>query len=173
MVIASSDLYGIDKQIKLVQDYLEMSLAEVWAGSIRIYGRAIETERNGAKHLEFWDSKKDYLEMFINDKGSAVIGFKVNTREVNNNRLKAIVDIIFTINITECLVTPNYLDEKAMMQAYKIVQNCGYVEGVTGLKVGIDEVFSGYETENIKHRDMAPFHIFSFTTQIEYFEATC
>ena len=173
MVIAPSSLYGIDKHIKRVQDYFEEKFADVWSGTIYIYGRAIETELDGSKTLEGWEKANNYVPLFVNDKQSATIGFKVNDRLINDNRLKASIDIIFTVNVKEVERNVEYLDEKALMNAYKIVGNCGLLEGVTDIKVGIDEVFAGYDTEKIKHRDMSPFHVFSFTTQIEYFGNLC
>ena len=173
MVIAPDNLHGIDKQIKRVQDYLSDSFADIWANTIAVYGRAIETEGTNGKVLEVWTGKKDYKQLFINDKQSAVIGFKVIDRNIDSDRLKATVDIIFSVNVNDVLGTNEYLDEKVLMQAYQMINKCGYTEGVTEIKTGIDNVFAGYYTENIKHRDMAPFHIFSFTTQIEYFASIC
>ena len=173
MVVAPDNLYGIDKQIKRVQDYLNDKIADIWAGNICVYGRAIETERDGVKVLENWTENNDYKQIFVNDRYDAVIGFKVNEREINENRLKASLDIIFTVNVKEVLGVFDYLDEKVLMDAYKIVNGCGLIENVSAVKVGIDNVFTGYDTEKIKHRDMSPYHVFSFTTAIEYFESVC
>ena len=173
MVIAPTNLYGIDKHIKRVQDYLDSKLADVWHGDISIYGRAIETQLKETKILEVWTSKNDYKQLFVSDRSAAVVWFKVNNRAVDSHRLKADIDIIFTVNVKDVEGSSDYLDEKAIMNAYKIVSNCGLIENVTGIKTGIDNVFAGFDTEKIRHRDMSPFHVFSFTVQIEYFEKLC
>jgi len=173
MVVAQTNTYGIDKQLKRVQDYFDEKFASVWDGTIIIYGRAIETTENDAKRLEVYTDKNDYQRLTINDRISGSIVFKVNDRLIDENRLKAGIDVIFMVNVKDVEGTGVYMDEKALMNAYKIVSNCGLLENVTDIKVGIDAVFSGYDTEGIEHRDMSPFHVFSFTTQLEYFENLC
>lgn len=172
MIIAPEHIYGIDSQINLIQRDIDERLSDLWKGSLKVYGRAIVTEKDETKRLEFWNGT-DYKELLVDDRTDASVGFKINSRPIESDRLLSEIDIIFTVNVTNISTERTYVDEKVLIQALNIINLCGYCGQVTAIKIGVDEVFNGFETENIKHRDMAPYHIFSFSTNIEYYSNIC
>jgi hypothetical protein len=173
MIFAPTNIHGIDYQIYLIQYYLESKMPNVWACNKAVYGRCHETERSGTKRLEVNVNGKEYSEPFVNDKHSVVVGFRVLSRSVTNYKLTATIDAIFTVNVFDALGTTDYNDEKVLMQAYDLVNNCGLVRNITDIKTGVDSVFSGLNVENIKHRDMAPMMVFAFTCEIDYTQELC
>lgn len=173
MIYAASTLVGIDYQIYLLQFYLQDALDAIWTCEKSIYNRLYETERNGTNRLEANIGKRDYVEPFVNDNKSCVVGVRVNDRTIDNHRLIAGVDIIFTVNVQDALGTKEYQDEKVLMQAYRVIRACGLVNNLTEIKTGIENVFTGIDTDNIKHRDLAPFMAFAFTCEMTYIEELC
>jgi hypothetical protein len=173
MIYSPDSPVGIDSKIYLLQYYIDGRLDTLWNCNKAVYGRCQDTERKGAKRLEANVGGKEYVEPFVNDNNSCVVGFRVNSRSVANHRLLADVDVIFTMNVFDILGTNVYDNERVLMQAYRLVKSSGMVNQLTGIKVGIDDVFSGIDTDNIKHRDMAPYMVFAFTCEIEYTDELC
>jgi hypothetical protein len=62
------------------------------------------------------------------------------------------------------------LDAKAHSDAMEVLRNFGFNKyQITGIEKGIDFVFSGFTTSNIRFEDMHPQHCFSVTIDLEYY----
>ena len=173
MVIAAAHRYGIDVHVKRIQDYLDSKLTPIWGNDVNIYGRLHDVDVETGKVLAVYDVKNDYKQVFINDKVNATIGFRIDSRSVNSNRHLATIDVIFSVNVKEAYGENDFNDEKALMHAYKFIDNSGLVRQITGIKQGIDNVLAGYFNDGIKHGDMSPRAMFAITCDIEYFLNAC
>ena len=117
------------------------------------------TEPMLVKVLDLAD-KKPYKEILNH--------FDQAQEKINKNVLKLIKsgDVIFT----HCHST-NVVN--ALIYAKRIVDECPYINNLTGIKRGIEDVFSDFDTSQIKHRDMQPFFVFSFGCEITYSNQYC
>lgn len=173
MIFTRSNLYGIDAKIKMIQQHIDNKLNHLGWKDVYVYGRGHDILKNGNKILAFYETGIDYELKLLDDNKNAIVGFKVLERPISNNILLASVDIIFTINLEKIYGINDYKDEKCLIDVYKIISNCGYISDITNIKTGIEQVFSGYYTENIKHLDMSPFCVFSITIDISYTDKLC
>ena len=172
MIIATDTTYGIDTKIKQIQTYLDNNLT--WITPM-IYGRIHDNlKRVGEADVHVptaYVSGDEYPEIFIDDTQSAVIGFYVTNRDVNP--YNAVIDVIFAGNLKEIYSdSVERLDERAMIEAKRVLENSGLLI-VEDVKIGIKEVFAAFDQEQIKHRDMNPYFVFSYTCQVPYFEDYC
>jgi hypothetical protein len=168
MIFAKATPYGIDAQLKRVQSYLDANLP--WVGTKAIYGKVEAIESNKSVIPAFYNSNGEYLDIFIDDKYTAEIGFIVKDRIFENFKPVAKVDIIFTVNLNKVYNTTVRQDELALIDAKETLKKSMLINSFTKIKIGIDEVFNGYDKERIKHRDMQPWFVFSFETEISYNE---
>lgn len=170
MIIAPATTYGIDTKIKMIQSYLNSSLS--W-DTPYIYGRIHKTIKkvndSDVSIPEVYISDKEYRPVFINDTQNAQIGFLVTDRDIYS----ASIDVIFTGDLVKIYGASSLrLDEKAIIEAKRCLDSSGFVE-VEGVKIGISEVFTAFDQSRIKHRDMHPFFVFSYTCRVPYTEDYC
>ena len=170
MIFAKTTPYGIDKKLKAIQTSLNTSLAKLWLGTIEVYGKIEPTKRNDKVIPEVYVSGIEYRELFVNDSVTATIGFIVKDRTVTKNTITAKVDVVFTVDLKKAYGVALREDEKAIIQAKKAVEKTMLCGAITKINVGIDDVFKGFDRERIKYRDMQPWLVFSFETEITYDE---
>ncbi len=173
-VIAPATTYGIDTKIKQVQNYLDDGLT--WTTPLvygRIYRNLKQVNESDVVIPEVYSSSKEYKQIFIDDKSNAQIGFYVTSRD--GAEYTAEVDIIFTGNLIEIYgASALRLDEKAIVEAKRVLIDSGLLELLPGgFKYGIAEVFNDFEQSQIKHRDMHPFFVFSYSCLVPYTEDFC
>lgn len=168
MIFAKSTPYGLDKQLKLIQTSLNANLP--WAGDLEIYGKIDEAISDKAVIPVVYVSGNEYKEIFLNDKITATIGFIVKNREFENFRPFAKVDVVFTVNLKKAYSTTNREDELCLIDAKECFKKSMLFKSIGTIKTGIDSVFNGFDKERIKHRDLNPWFVFSFETEITYNE---
>ena len=168
MIFAKTTPYGLDAQLKRVQNYLNSNLP--WAGTLAIYGKIQPTLRDKEVIPEVYISGKEYRDMFIDDKYSAEVGFIVKDRTFENFKPVAKVDVVFTVDLSKIYATALREDELCLIDAKEALKKSMLINSITKIKTGIDEVFNGFDKDRIKHRDMQPWFVFSFETEISYNE---
>jgi hypothetical protein len=185
-VFAKNTTYGLETRVKEFQDYLNVELPQYWAKEsdgtqhpeeIYIYGLVRKLLRDDSVYPEVYKGtgvkQKEYKELFIDDKVAASVGFLVLDRNPFQNH-QANVDIIFTLRIDKIYPDSTTRDiEKALLEAEKVVERSTWVSNVLDIKEGIEDVFSDFETEPIKHRDMHPWYVFSLNVDLFYPDNSC
>lgn len=182
-VFAKATTYGLESKVKELQEYLDAKLfgGNIWSGDSEIYGvmnplrKDLETgtitvpeayKGTGANN-------KEYSEVFINDKVAVTIGFLVLDRSLLPYR-SANIDIVFTILLPKIYPTSTTRDrEKALLEAEKALENYGGIQSVLDVKEGVEDVFSDFDTERIKYRDMHPWYVFSLNIDLTYSDDSC
>lgn len=172
MIYAKANTYGVDKKINLIQRYLDAKIATLWGNNVHIYGRVQDTVKDGKQIAEVYDGI-EYINPFINDNQAATIAFIEKTKSINVGKFTSQVDVVFTVLLPEIHSNTLREDEKAIMQAYAALKKSGYALTISGIKQGINDVFSGYDTSMIAYRDMQPWLVFSFQIEIDYTENLC
>lgn len=163
---------GVDKKINRyinrINDYLNTE--KNWG--VDIYHKVYRELDSNGNHVPYvFYSDKDYNEVFVNDKAIGEVGFYLNPERTIEGGVNVDCDVIFSLNLDK--IDGGSLqreDEKAMMIALAAVEDC---EEVTGVKTQLRNVFSDFNTERIKNRDMQPFINFSFTISINYQTSRC
>jgi hypothetical protein len=171
-VIASNELIGIDLKIKQIQDILDEYFTSIWNGAVSVYGRIYETKKGNKSYMEAWTSGHFYKEIFINSKENATIGFFVKSKSIEDFTLKATVQMIVTGNLDKLLTSATRKDERIYLQVYNGLHNCLAIipKSIKNPKEGVSDVFSGFETRDIKYKDMQPWFCLSFEFDIYYSE---
>lgn len=168
MIYGNDTLYGLDTKVRLIQRVLDKKLPLRWYGDISIYGVIQETTKDGNRIPEVYTGNNEYKELYIDDSKAALICFKIEQRKVEGHTHSASVDIIFNTVLQRIIGTNTRDAEKVLMEAYNILKKCGYVNNITAIKQGIDQVYAGFYTANILNKDMEPYFIFSITCEVTY-----
>jgi hypothetical protein len=171
MIYAKTTTYGLESQIKRLQNWLNDKLT--WLGTIEIYGKIQKTNRDGRIIPEVYVSGNEYKNILINDNVSASVGFLINSKTIENSQKKANVDIVFTVNLVKIHENNYRDDEKSLIEAEKIINSSGITLVNGDIKEGIEQVFAGFDIENLKHRDMQPWYVFSLNCEINYNNDIC
>ncbi len=131
-----------------------------------------ERARNDKFFPHTFLSVKDYKEVFLNDKVVGEVGFYVNNKRTVNGKVNVDCDIIFSVNLDK--IDNGSLqreDERAIMMAYMAVKR--YPIEISGINTELRGVFSDFDQERIKYRDMQPFLNFSFKVSLNYKNSNC
>lgn len=171
MIYAKDKTYGIESKVLLIQRYLDEHLPDYWTGvTPHIYSVIQSTVKDGNTIAEVYLRKDEHRQIFFDDTRNCIIAFHVNSRSIKGSQHSAIVDVIFNVNIEKIHHNNLRETEKAIMQAYKVLKNSGYVYEITGIKETIKKVYSDFFTGNVNMNDMQPYFVFSITCGITYSE---
>jgi len=159
---------GIDKEIQLIQTALFEKLG--WS-PIDVFGR-VHKNQSKEKGLvpEFYFGKGEYKDVFTNDLKAANIFFIDDEVHTTDNRVfwYSEVKIVFMVDLKK--VKPSIThraDMEAEIEALTIVKKHRMFQ-VDGFEKGIESVFKGFNTNQIKLLDMQPFHVFAITGKLKY-----
>jgi hypothetical protein len=170
MIYLKTNSTGLDRKIELIQRYFDEHLTKDWGAAIEIYGKIYPTIRNGVTVPEVYVGNKEYKSIFINDAVTATIGFEVISREIVYKKAFSEINIICSVNIGK-LYPNSREDERALFTFNKHLERCGYVrKEAKPVKEGIKNVFPKYNTDNLIHRDMHPWYVFSIGCTVEYYD---
>lgn len=158
-VFAKDTTYGLETSVLRVQNLLNDNLP--WLGTNNIYGIVFKNAKKDDVIPEAWigNSGREYKEVFCNDKATSQIGFIVLDRDIISK--SATVKIIVTINLEKAYNSSIRDNERAYLDFEKALKNSiSFKDSV--FNQGINDVFTGFRTNNIKYLDMQPFDCFSF-----------
>lgn len=174
MICAKNNRVGIDAKIYLLQTYLDAKLNAIWNSPIVIYGRVYANQKETGAIPEVWNENNDYRQIYFNDKNAATVCFIVTERNIQTKgNVKANIDIVFLINVKQTLGTSQRSDELAMLQVIDLIRKSQLAKTSGEIKEGIANVFSGFNVDAIKFRDMQPYAVFSIPCEIHYNENLC
>jgi hypothetical protein len=162
-VFAKSPAYGLEVSVSKMQTLLDSTLT--WLGTTNIYGLIFRNAQKEDVIPEAWISNREYKQIFINDKSTAQIGFIPLDRNVLAKT--ATVQVVCTINLEKAYDASVRDNERAYLEFQNAIEKRNIViEG--SFKQGIQDVFAGFRTDNIKYLDMQPFDCFSFEVGMSY-----
>jgi hypothetical protein len=161
-VFAKATVYGLESPVKNLQTILDSDLT--WLGSRNVYGLLFKNTKKDNIIPEAWISGNEYKQIFNTDKYATEIGFIEISRDVILGTAE--IDIICTVNLNTIYGSNIRDNERAYLEFEVVIRKL--VQEVTGFKRGIEDVFSGFNTDKIKYADMQPFDVFSFTCTVAY-----
>jgi hypothetical protein len=166
-VFAKSPAYGLEVSVSKLQTVLESALT--WLGTNNIYGIIFKNADKDNIIPEAWVGDgaqgKEYIPVFNNDKSTSQIGFLPLDRNVLAKT--STVQIICTIDLIKAYGANIRDNERAYLELQNAIEQKSIVLE-DSFKQGIEDVFSGFRTDNIKYLDMQPFDCFSFEVEISY-----
>lgn len=162
-VFAKSPAYGLEVSISKLQNVIETNLG--WLGTNNIYGLIFKNAKKDDIVPEAWISNNEYKQVFINDKSTSQVGFLPIDRNVLAKT--ATVQVIVTIDLQKAYGASIRDNERVYLDFQNIIERRNLVIE-DSFKQGIQDVFSGFRTDNIKYLDMQPFDCFSFDIQMSY-----
>lgn len=172
MIYLKDNAVGLDTVINRYVTKIEKTLTNMgW--DLQMYHRLYkELTDNGVEAPFRFTSGKEYKEVLLDDGFVAEAGFLVSEdRSIDNDVISVDCDVVFSVNLDKLdNGSEQREDEVVMLAALNAVRDC---EEVTVIKTGLDNVFSDFDTERIKFRDMQPFFNFSFTINIKYKNNNC
>lgn len=164
---------GIDSTIQEVQIDLYNALSEKWAEEFHGRGRVYKNKKNnGSVCLEYYLDNNNYEDVYFDDSVSGTFFFIDDDNETtedekvftNNVKVAFIVDLsrIYPSDVER-------VDALARYDVVEILRNVAYENyEITGTEKGIENVFSGFNTENIKFDDIHPYHCFAVNIKLTY-----
>jgi hypothetical protein len=180
------DLFGIDATVQGIQKDLYEQLKCVWSGDVEGYGRVYKNLENSSDDIpKYYKSSKifipewynayakDYEDLYYDDNKSCSFCFIVGDTDSTEDSIKFTTKakVVFMVDLNKIYPTgTERLDAKAHSDAMEVLRNFGFNKyQITGIEKGIDFVFSGFTTSNIRFEDMHPQHCFSVTIDLEYY----
>lgn len=163
---------GVDEKINYYIDILDDYLNTKKSWGVDIYHKVYRELNSQDVYVPYvFTSGKDYKEIFLNDRTNGEVAFRLSEGRTYNSFVSVDCDVIFSINLDKLdNGSLQREDERALMVALAAVNEC---EDVTAIKTGLTNVFSEFDTDRIKFRDMHPFLNMSFTININYKNNRC
>lgn len=180
------NIFGIDATIQSIQIDLYRELGCFWKGDIEGYGRVYKNLENSPDEIpkyyksskifipEWYNAlKKDYEDLYFNDEKSCVFCFIVSDNDSTEDSIKYLTSVkcVFMVDLSKIYPSEaERLDARAHSDAIQILRNFDFGKyRIKGIDKGIDFVFSGFTTMNIRFDDMHPQHCFSVNLDLEYY----
>ena len=165
---------GIDTVINNIQQEIYPVLKERWNNAdIDCYGRVYRyPNRGGEVTPVIMDVDGEYNEVFFDDNKAGHIFFIDQETATTEDGFVFTTDIkcVFHLNLQEVITFNERQDERARRDAIEVLDSFYYLgHNVTGYEKGIQNVFSGFETEKIKLTDMHPYHVFAVNLRLSYY----
>lgn len=171
-VINRAVTYGLDAKIKMIQMQLKNKLT--WLGDIYIFGKIRPTPKNDKIVPQVYNHiTGEYMDIFIDDTVAGTIGFHLLDHDYKNHIKKAILRVIFTLDLTQIHENETYEKERSRLEALKILEHSGYINNIVDIHELIPNVFEGFDNESIIYRDMYPFNVFAIDIDINYTSDIC
>lgn len=159
---------GIDRIIDSIQVVLYNKLGWDTGTVYEANHRAYKNETEKGIIPEVYDGKKEYREIYFNDKVDANSFFLVDDTRTGDKLYSVIVSIIFQIKLDK--IFPNIVhraDEKAHKQVLDVLERTTLVK-INSLQTGIANVYSGLLVDQSKFDNMQPFHVFKVDIDVNY-----
>jgi hypothetical protein len=172
MIYLKETARGLDVPIQRFQEYLYGNIPEIWDIDIEAqyecFGRAYRNQKGSGYVPELYTGKGNYRDAYFDDRKSALSFFGVeDVQKYDSVMLSAKVYLVFCVNLQKLYPDVKHrADEEAHRD---IINLSGKRFGeFTELVTGIDSVFKGYDTKQIKYRDMHPWHCFRLNYTVKY-----
>jgi len=164
---------GEDVTVQKVQNYLygKLATAGLWSGTITGYGRAYKNKTEDAEKLEWYNAtESDYQDVYYDDNSDAVFFFLMGDSDDSEDGyvFKSAAKIVFMVDLSKIITGSERMDAKAHLDVMDILRDLRGKVNITGIEKGIEQVFSGIDTEGIKFNDIQPTHCFAIKVDLFY-----
>jgi hypothetical protein len=173
MIIAKLNPVGLDERIALIQKALHDGLEQKgWTNYYayeRVYINPQKILNQTSNIPELYNGNNNYREVYYNDKHNAESYFITpNTRSVESDYVSVSLGVIFQLDLSKIYPDIDHrADEEAHNDVMNVLTKISYIGNVTEIVTGVENVYSGLDTDSVQLTDMQPCHVFriNFTTQ--------
>lgn len=161
---------GIDKVIQRIQTYIYDKID--WK-PIQAYGRVYKNSLNSGLVPQFYKGEGDYQkDVFIVDTDGNVgnIFFVVDDKHKQTDALNFQVEvkIVFMLDLMKIYKDKDQRqDSQAHKDAWNLVSKKNQIS-LKRLETGLETVLKGFDTTNVKNKDIEPLHIFALVGDLKY-----
>lgn len=164
---------GIDIPIQKFQTVLYDKIKTIWPvddSSFNMFGRAYRNQAQKGYQPEVFVGGIEYNDSYFDDtvKGSAFWGLSSPEKVTPEGDTTAQVFVIFMVRLDQIKPGETRNDEEARNDIQQICMNRFSGLFMSGVITGIDQVFKEYNLDNIKFRDMHPWHCFRLNFNLVY-----
>ena len=165
--------YGLDWILAIIQASIANKLT--WNGINNIYGKIqpLIKQLNGIYVTvpSCYDKNLDYIsDVFATDSVTSTIAFLVKDHQYDGALSQNNIDVIISVDVQKAFGNQSRDDEKAREQMYWILRHTNWISDISRAKEHNKDVWSGFDTKQIKFADMNPYYTFSLNIQIDYYE---
>lgn len=166
---------GLDCEIKDFQTDLYTALDALYSFNIEGHPRAYKNPtENGGVIPEVWsESKQEYEDVFLDSSIPYRFFFLDGDNHTTDDGSYFIapIKVVFIVDLRG-LDTVVRADAEAQKDAVAAIHTDVLANfEITGIEKGINNVFSGFTTDDIQFDDIHPWHIFAVTGNLGYYTA--
>lgn len=171
---------GLNAVIKTLQTDIYTALDDKYSFDIEGYGKVHRNPLNGDVIPEVWDeTEQQYKEVYLDDSKPYSFCFIDNQEHTTDDFdvYVANMKIVVIVDLSQ-LDETSRVDSEAHRDFVDIVRSdtTGQFEMDKGgsLLLGVDNVFTGFKTDQIVNDNMHPWHIFALQGRVRYeLKTTC
>lgn len=164
---------GLDKVLQDIQIGLYGFLPTVWSGALQGFGRAHRSPTDIDVPVPQWFNGIDYTDVRFDDMYAANFFYTEDkTHETTDGVVyEAKVKLCFMVNLEGILPGFGHSpDEEARLPIVQYLnENAGGMYDITSIAKGIEAVFLGWDTRNVKYLDLHPYHTFCVKMNVYYY----
>lgn len=160
---------GIDAKIQKVQGFIHDRIG--WE-NIDAFGRVFKIpSKTKGDTLEAFIGKKEYKDVFLNDKVNATIFFIEDSEHKTDEGIlfTNTVSVVFMVNLKKLYPdVENRADLNAQQDALRLVKKSRIIKAPR-IEKDLAQILSKINIENLKLSNMQPYHVFAIEGDISYY----
>lgn len=157
---------GIDQRIEIIQKAIYSKLG--WK-DIVVFGRIYRNPKDKGYTPEAYIKDGEYKDVLTNDLKSGTMFFieSESHTPIMGNDFETELKIVFMLDLKKLSGSQIRNDVEVQNNALLEVKKNRFIT-ITKLEKGIETVFKGFDTSNIKLNDMQPYHVFAIVGKLKY-----
>ncbi len=164
---------GIDAVIKRIQTILYDTLIVDWVDNIDGYGRIYKNQQDDSFIPEFYVGNGQYKDTYYDDEKACTFCFIEEDEHSSTDELVFIAPVkcVFMVNLEKIFpLDVERSDTEAQRDVTVILRDSSNEQyQLQSIQKGIENVFSGFEVEQIKFSNIHPYHCFSINVDLSYY----
>lgn len=162
---------GIDRPIQEMQQlFIDKLWTNIDASKKEFNHRVFRNVRNGDLIPEVYDGSNEYKEVKFNDNLDVLSWFDVDdsTNSINGEQVNQNVGVFFAVNLKKLYpLLSHRAVEESHVAVRKVLKLRSSEFEITGLVTGL-AAYGDFNTDNLKHPDMQPWHVFRFNCNVSF-----
>lgn len=159
----------VDRLQQLIYDGVDWDTNPMATTTYDSYPRIYKNPVQGGDRPEYFIGDRDYKEVLLDDNFSGTSFFTVSDERNLDDVWSAQLSIIFQLNLAELYpAIPHRADEEAHQTILNLLYDNIWNYEVSGLVVGVPNVYSEFDFSQSIFDDMEKFHVFRINLNITY-----
>lgn len=166
MLFLKKNPLGIDSKINMIQKSI---FNKIDLNDVNVYGRIYRNPSDNGFKPEVYINDLEYKDVLTDDtKNGSVFFIEDETYElINGYYFEVEVKIVFMLDLAKLSGSQNRNDIEVQNKVLLEIRKHKFFT-ITKIEKGIDNIFKGFDTSNIKINDMQPYHVFAIVGKLKY-----